>query len=134
MRLALLAIAVGLAVVLAVLPATSIAAEQDEPGATAGEAPNTDAPEPSRDQWRQRIDAARQRAKEVARERRENPQAYLPVPEDPDLAANRRILNDDSLHPGDIVTTSQGMFIYQGRPDQPRSPEDFVPVNPKPGR
>ncbi|MGL9621376.1 hypothetical protein QRQ56_25505 [Bradyrhizobium sp. U531] len=88
-------------------------------------------PEVSRDEWRQRIEDARRRAKEVSRERREHPELYKPVPEDPDLVATERLLRDDSLQRGDIVTTKKGMFVYQGRSDQPRRDQDFVPVNPK---
>lgn len=88
-------------------------------------------PEVSRDEWRQRIDDARQRAKEVSRERREHPELYKPVPEDPDLVATERLLNDDSLQRGDIVSTKKGMLVYQGRPDQPRREQDFVPIAPK---
>jgi hypothetical protein len=88
-------------------------------------------PEVSRDEWRQRIEDARRRAKEVSRERRDNPELYKPVPEDPDLVATERLLNDDSLQRGDIVSTKKGMFVYQGRPDQPRREQDFVPIAPK---
>ncbi|MCA1476107.1 hypothetical protein I6F37_13820 [Bradyrhizobium sp. NBAIM08] len=88
-------------------------------------------PEVSRDEWRQRIEDARRRAKGVARERREHPELYKPIPEDPDLVATERLLRDDSLQRGDIVATKKGMFVYQGRSDQPRRDQDFVPVNPK---
>lgn len=88
-------------------------------------------PEPSRDAWRQRIDEARRRAKEVSRERREHPALYAPVPEDPEIVATERVLNDESLQRGDIITTKKGMFIYQGRSDQPRREQDFVPIAPK---
>lgn len=88
-------------------------------------------PEVSRDEWRQRIEDARRRAKEVSRERRDHPELYKPVPEDPDLVATERLLNDDSLQRGDIVSTKKGMFVYQGRPDQPRREQDFVPIAPK---
>ncbi|QAU50397.1 hypothetical protein EAS56_26450 [Bradyrhizobium guangzhouense] len=107
---------------------------QDEPGPTINDYLPPSDPEPTRDQWRQRIDEARQRAKEASRERREHPELYKPVPEDPDLVATERLLNDDSLQRGDIVTTKKGMFVYQGRSDQPRREQDFVPVAPKPGR
>jgi hypothetical protein len=88
-------------------------------------------PEVSRDEWRQRIEDARRRAKELSRERRDHPELYKPVPEDPDLVATERLLNDDSLQRGDIVSTKKGMFVYQGRPDQPRREQDFVPIAPK---
>lgn len=107
---------------------------QDEPGPTINDYLSPSEAEPTRDQWRERIDEARQRAKEASRERREHPELYKPVPEDPDLVATERLLNDESLQRGDIVTTKKGMFIYQGRADQPRREQDFVPVAPKPGR
>jgi len=87
-------------------------------------------PEPSRDQWRQRVEEAKRRAKQVARERRENPELYMPIPEDPEIVASERAFNDETLQRGDIVTTKKGMFVYQGRSDQPRREEDFVPIAP----
>jgi hypothetical protein len=85
-------------------------------------------PEISRNAWRQRIEDARKRAREVARERREHPELYMPIPEDPDLVATERVLNDESLQTGDIVSTNKGMFVFRGRADQPRRQEDFVPL------
>lgn len=104
---------------------------QSEPGPSLSDYLPPKEPEVSRDEWRQRIEDARRRAKEVSRERREHPELYKPVPEDPDLVATERLLRDDSLQRGDIVTTKKGMFVYQGRSDQPRRDQDFVPVNPK---
>lgn len=52
-------------------------------------------PEVSRDEWRQRIEDARRRSKELSRERRDHPELYKPVPEDPDLVATERLLNDE---------------------------------------
>ncbi|KJC49526.1 hypothetical protein UP09_07075 [Bradyrhizobium sp. LTSP885] len=125
------ALAVGLG--LAVSPAASVAqVQQDEPGPTVSDYLPPDQPEPSRDEWRQRIEEAKRRAKDVARERREHPEFYLPVQEDPDVVASERVLKDESLQRGDIVATKKGMFVYQGRPDQPRSEQDFVPIAPKP--
>ncbi|MCK1420898.1 hypothetical protein IVB14_24630 [Bradyrhizobium sp. 180] len=88
-------------------------------------------PEVSREEWRQRIEDARRRATDVSRERREHPELYKPIPEDPDLVATERLFRDESLQRGDIVATKKGMFVYQGRSDQPRRDQDFVPVNPK---
>ncbi|WP_245311996.1 hypothetical protein [Bradyrhizobium diversitatis] len=88
-------------------------------------------PEVTRDEWRQRIEDARRRAKDVLRERREHPELSKPIPVDPDLVATESLLNDESLQRGDIVATKKGMFVYKGRSDQPRRDEDFVPVNPK---
>lgn len=88
-------------------------------------------PELTRDEWRQRIEDARRRSKEVARDRREHPELHKPVPEDPEIVATERVLNDESLQRGDIIATKKGMFIYQGRSDQPRREQDFVPIAPK---
>ncbi|MFH0301559.1 hypothetical protein AAFX91_30950 [Bradyrhizobium sp. 31Argb] len=86
-------------------------------------------PEISRNAWRQRIEDAKIRAREVARERREHPELYMPIPEDPDLIATERVLNDESLQTGDIVSTNKGLFVFRGRIDQPRRQEDFVPLS-----
>ncbi|WP_247453637.1 hypothetical protein [Bradyrhizobium sp. 174] len=110
-------------------PASCFAQTDPEPSVNDYRPPSE--PEVSRDEWRQRIEDARRRAKEVSRERRDHPELYKPVPEDPDLVATERLLNDDSLQRGDIVSTKKGMFVYQGRPDQPRREQDFVPIAPK---
>jgi hypothetical protein len=127
------ALAVGLGLIV-LPPATVARAQQDEPGPAVSDFLPPDQPEPSRDEWRQRIEEAKRRAKDVARERREHPEFYVPVQEDPEVIASERVLKDESLQPGDIVTTKKGMFVYQGRPDQPRSEQDFAPIKPKPAR
>lgn len=104
---------------------------QTEPEPTLNDYLPPGEPEVTRDEWRHRIEDARRRAKEVSRERRDNPELYKPVPEDPDVVATERLLNDDSLQRGDIVATKKGLFVYRGRSDQPRGDQDFVPVNPK---
>ena len=126
----MVAAAVGLAFY--VCPLSSRA--QSEPEPSVNDYLPSSEPEVSRDEWRQRIEDARRRAREAARARREHPELYKPVPEDPDLVATERLLRDDSLQPGDIVATKKGMFVYQGRSDQPRRDQDFVPLNPKPAR
>jgi len=122
--------AVGL--VLHACPLSCLAQTEPEPSVNDYLPPSE--PEVSRDEWRQRIEEARRRAKEVSRERREHPELYKPIPEDPDLVATERLLRDDSLQRGDIVATKKGMFVYQGRSDQPRRDQDFVPVHPKSAR
>lgn len=91
-------------------------------------------PEPSRADWRRRVEDAQRRAKEISRLRRENPGLAMPIPEDPELAATERVLNDDSLQYGDIIATKKGMFVYKGRTDEPRKVEDFVLVAPNSAR
>lgn len=116
---------------LAALACLSSCLAQDEQEASVNEYLQPSEPEPTGQEWRQRIEDARERAKEVARQRREHPELYKPVPEDPDLVATERVLNDESLQRGDIIATKKGMFIYQGRADQPRREQDFVPVAPQ---
>ncbi|WP_407121649.1 hypothetical protein [Bradyrhizobium sp. STM 3561] len=127
---ATVAAAVGL--VLHACPLSCLAQTEREPSVNDYLPPSE--PEVSRHEWRQRIEEARRRAKEVSRERREHPELYKPIPEDPDLVATERLLRDDSLQRGDIVATKKGMFVYQGRSDQPRRDQDFVPVHPKSAR
>jgi hypothetical protein len=88
-------------------------------------------PEPSRDEWRQRIEEARRRAREVARERSLHPDDYALVPEDAEAVASERVLSDETLQRGDIVRTKKGMFVFQGRSDQQRNAQDFAPFVPK---
>lgn len=128
---ATVAVGVGLAVQFACPPAC-LAQTDPEPSINDYLPPAE--PEPSREDWRQRIEDAKRRAKEVSRQRRENPELYVPIPEDPAMVASERVLNDDSLQRGDIVATKKGMFVYQGRSDQPRRDQDFLPIAPKPSR
>lgn len=85
-------------------------------------------PEVSRHQWLQRLQEARQRAKETALEHRLHPERYAPSPEDQARIASERVLNDGSLQPGDIVSTDKGLFVFRGSADQPPTSEDFVPL------
>ena len=110
-------------------PLACVAQEESHPGLS--DYLSSGEPEPTKDQWRQRIEAARRRAMDVARERRLHPEDYVPIPEDAEAAASRRVLRDETLQRGDIVTTKKGMFVFQGRSDQPRDAQDFVPIVPK---
>jgi hypothetical protein len=72
-------------------------------------------PEVSRQEWLDRVQEARRRAKEAALDR--HPERYTPPPEDAARIASERALNDDSLQPGDIVSTDGGLFIsWTARP------------------
>jgi len=81
----------------------------------------------SREQWQARIKAARERSDTVRRERRF---FVPPQPTAEELAEelSRRVLEDDSLRPGDVVSTNRGLFRYQGAPDRERKPDDFVRI------
>lgn len=42
--------------------------------------------------------------------------------------ASRRVLEDESLLPGDIVSTNRGLFKFQGNPNKERKVDDFVRI------
>lgn len=81
----------------------------------------------TREQWRAHIKNSRERSEMIRRERKH----FIPPPPTPEElaeAASRRILEDDSLRPGDVVSTNKGLFRYQGPLDRERRPEDFVRI------
>jgi len=81
----------------------------------------------SREEWQARVKASQQRADVTRRDHRvAAPQPRRP--EDMDEEASRRVLEDDSLAPGDIVSTRQGLFEFRGSPDRERKPDDFVRI------
>jgi hypothetical protein len=85
-------------------------------------------PEISRQEWLERVQEAKRRARETAQERRNHPELYAPSPVDQERVASERALNDNSLQPGDIVSTDHGLFVFRGRIDQQPKSEDFVRV------
>jgi hypothetical protein len=119
--------AATLVLALGILDCASLSQAQEDAAASAtDDGPRQ--PETSRNRWQQKIEDAKRRARDVARERRAHPELYMPIPEDPDLVATERVLNDESLQTGDIVSTNKGLFVFRGRIDQPRREEDFVPL------
>jgi hypothetical protein len=109
--------------------------------------------DPSREEWQARVKASRERLdlrrqeltrernkqidprrEELTRERnkkidlmRRERKSMVPPPPTPDEiaeAASRQVL-DDTLLPGDIVSTKAGLFRFRGSPDRERKPEDF---------
>lgn len=89
--------------------------------------PLDDPYETSREEWRIQINAARARLDTMRRERKSLvPRA--PTPEEVAEEASRRILEDESLRPGDVVSTNQGLFQFQGSHNGERRPEDFVKI------
>jgi hypothetical protein len=84
-------------------------------------------PEMSREEWREQIRQAKQRARKAAIEGAKYPEPNVrPSPEDPDRVATDRVLNDDSLQHGDIISTKNGLFVFKGRNDRERREGDFV--------
>jgi hypothetical protein len=91
------------------------------------DAAENDPSQMSRGEWQARVKASQQRADVMRREHK----LVVPQPrrpEDMDEEASRRILEDDSLAPGDIVSTRQGLFEFRGSPDRERKPDDFVRI------
>ena len=86
-----------------------------------------DLPEVTREEWRARVRASRERAHLMRREGRGfMPQA--PTPQEIAEEASRRVLEDDSLRPGDIVSTSRGLFEFRGAPGGERTNGYFVRI------
>jgi hypothetical protein len=81
----------------------------------------------SREQWQAQIKAARERSEAMRRERRF---LVLPPPTSEELAeeASRKVLEDDSLRPGDFVSTNRGLFQFHGPHDREPRPDDFVRI------
>jgi hypothetical protein len=84
-----------------------------------------DSSQMSREQWQAQIKTARERSEIVRRERRFFVQ-QPPTSEELADEASRRALEDNSLRPGDIVSTNRGLFRFQGPSDRERRSDDFV--------
>ncbi len=86
-----------------------------------------DPPEVSRQEWQAHVRASRERA-DIMRRERKGFVSHGPTPQEIAKEASRRALEDDSLLPGDIVSTSSGMYQFRGVPGRERSPDDFVRI------
>jgi hypothetical protein len=93
----------------------------------AQQGPEQDPAEMSRQQWQAQIKAARERSEIIRREHRF---FVPPPPTQEELAeeASRQVLEDDSLQPGDVVSTNRGLYRFRGAPDRERKPDDFVRI------
>jgi hypothetical protein len=81
----------------------------------------------SREEWKNQVASSRQKAEEARHWRR----SFVPQPptaEEVAEEASRRAFKDDSLRPGDIISTNRGFFRFQGFPDRERKPDDFVRI------
>jgi hypothetical protein len=85
----------------------------------------------SRDQWRERVAEARRRARQSALEHRGRPTFDPHSIAEEARMVSERVLNDDSLQRGDIVSTNKGLFIFKGQSDQDRRESDFVALPPR---
>jgi hypothetical protein len=85
----------------------------------------------SRYDWKLRIEDARKRAAQARQDSRLNAPLRVPAPDPPEKIATERVLNDDTLQPGDIVSTDKGFFLFRGRSGTDEQTMDFVPVMPR---
>jgi hypothetical protein len=90
-----------------------------------------------RAEWKAEIAAAAARARARREEakadflRRKVERMLNPAgPDEADLArrASDQVRNDFSLRKGDIVSTTDGIFVFVGKGDGERTPADFVPL------
>lgn len=111
------------------------------PGGAGNEVPAAEAPANDialspdslvpREDWRRRIDDARKRAEQARRDWQFNAPLRLVVPDPPEKIATQRVLGDDTLQPGDIVSTDKGFFLFRGRSGADGQTADFAPIAPR---
>jgi hypothetical protein len=79
----------------------------------------------TREQWQQRVEAARRRSEDFVANTRA--QIADPSPSDQlETEAAERAANDPTLRQGDIISTRRGLFVFTGR-DEEHRPGDFLP-------
>ncbi|WBL80290.1 hypothetical protein I3J27_07660 [Bradyrhizobium xenonodulans] len=81
-----------------------------------------------REDWKRRVDDARNRAEQV---RRFNAPRRMVQPDPPEKIATQRALSDDTLQPEDIVSTDKGFLLFRGRAGADGQNADFVPIAPR---
>jgi hypothetical protein len=84
----------------------------------------------SREEWKRRVDEARKRAEQARRDWRHNVPLRSLEPDPPEKIATERVLGDDTLQPGDIVSTDKGLFVFRGRSGADSQTPDLVPIAP----
>jgi hypothetical protein len=81
----------------------------------------------TREEWQKRIEAAKSRL----RQQRAHGLGLRPAKSDQEIEQDNadRVMSDDMLKPGDIVSTNKGLLTFKGRPTEGRTPADgFVPA------
>jgi hypothetical protein len=76
--------------------------------------------------WQARVKASGDRVELMRREHR----IFMPPPTQDEIAeaVSTLVLEDDTLLPGDIVSTNHGLFRFRGASYRERRPEDFERV------
>jgi hypothetical protein len=82
----------------------------------------------TREQWQAHLKGLRERADVLRLQRRSFAPPPPPLQEELAEQASRRILEDESLQPGDVISTNRGLFRFQGSPNRERTPDDFVRI------
>jgi hypothetical protein len=49
-------------------------------------------------------------------------------PDPPEKIATQRVLNDDTLQPGEIVSTDKGLLLFRGRSAPDGQTAEFAPI------
>ena len=83
-------------------------------------------PEISGEAWRAPVKASLGRL--TMRREHQTFAPHTPTPDELAEQAFRSIREDASLMPGDVASTDQGLFRFQGSPLKGRQPEDFVRI------
>jgi hypothetical protein len=107
------------------LPVLPTPGSAQDPPQTSQDDPDTSLTEP---QWRKRVEDARARSEEFVANARARMADPLQSDEEDAKAADQRALNDPSLKPGDIVSTSTGLLVFVGPEDPESERRDFRPV------
>jgi hypothetical protein len=80
------------------------------------------------DQWQQRVQDARRRSEQFVASARTQVLEPLSTDKEEAEASDQRALNDPSLQRGDIISTSNGFFVFVGRDSDGRQVSDFLPL------
>ena len=84
----------------------------------------------SKDEWKLRIDQARDRAEQARRAWRLAPRGPRKA-DAPEKIATERVLADDTLQPGDIVATDRGLFLFRRVRRIDGEKREFIPLTPR---
>jgi methionyl-tRNA formyltransferase len=82
----------------------------------------------SKEDWKLRIDQARERAEQARRAWRLAPRESARKPDPPEKIATERVLSDDTSQPGDIVATDKGLFVFRRVLGMDGEKREFVPL------
>ena len=76
-------------------------------------------------QWRQRVEDARRQSEAFVTQARSHTIDSIQSDQENVELTDQLAMNDPSLKPGDIVSTSHGLLVFIGRDGAERRPNDF---------